>query len=331
MNEAALAAFIATESRARNAKIGNIQRLAGGAVKQSWAIAANIRGGPMAGSHIFVLRTPGPSDLPATIPLDQEFAVHRSAWQTAIAVPEPLWFAPQSTIMAKPFYLMRHCAGTAEPRLILEPGATGIDHPSLALALASSLAKIHTMQPPAIRRPALSDDPALRFIQTCYDQLDQRPSAHPVLEWGLRHLERNRPTLPLWAFCHRDFRTGNYLVDEGGLVAILDWEFAGWSDPHEDIGWFCAKCWRFGAPRRAAGGLASRAVFFTGYEQAGGLPIDPGRVEFWELAAHIRWALIALQQSDRHLSGAEPRLEFALLGRRLAQLEHEILAMTGGA
>lgn len=330
MNEAALAVFIATKAEARNARIGKIWRLPGGAVKQSWAIDTEIEGGPMAGEHTLVLRAPGPSGLPSSIPLDQEFAIHRSAWQAGIPVPEPLWFGAEGLVMAPPFYLMHQCAGTAEPERILGYDAANIDHPSLALKLAASLAGIHTMRPSAVPRPALADDPALRFIQTCRDQLDQRPTAHPVLEWGLRYLERNRPQLPLWAFCHRDFRTGNYLVDEGGLVAILDWEFAGWSDPHEDIGWFCAKCWRFGAPGRAAGGLASHAVFFTGYEQAGGLPIDPDRVEFWEIAAHIRWAIIALQQSDRHASGAEPRLEFALLGRRLAELEHEILAMTGG-
>ena len=52
---------------------------------------------------------------------------------------------------------------------------------------------------------------------------------------------------------HRDYRTGNYLVDGGRLTAALDWEFAGWGDPREDIGWFTARCWRFGALREGSG------------------------------------------------------------------------------
>ena len=40
---------------------------------------------------------------------------------------------------------------------------------------------------------------------------------------------------------HKDFRTGNYIVDGAGHGAILDWEFAAWGDPMADLGWFCAK------------------------------------------------------------------------------------------
>ena len=45
--------------------------------------------------------------------------------------------------------------------------------------------------------------------------------------------------------------------------------------------------------------------------------------------AHTRWAIIALQQSMRHRSKEEPNLEFALIGRRLAELEYESLKLTG--
>jgi hypothetical protein len=44
--------------------------------------------------------------------------------------------------------------------------------------------------------------------------------------------------------------------------------------------------------------------------------------------AHVRWAMIALQQAQRHLSGSEPSLELALTGRIVAELEYEIMALT---
>ena len=128
--------------------------------------------------------------------------------------------------------------------------------------------------------------------------------------------------------CHRDFRTGNYLVDESGLTAILDWEFAGWGDPMEDIGWFCAKCWRFGQNAREAGGIGARADFYRGYERRSGRRIASERVRYWEIMAHARWALIALLQGERHVSGAELSLDLALTGRRAAELEYELIRMT---
>jgi aminoglycoside phosphotransferase (APT) family kinase protein len=127
---------------------------------------------------------------------------------------------------------------------------------------------------------------------------------------------------------HRDFRTGNYMVDEGGLTAILDWEFACWGDPLYDIGWFCAECWRFSRPDREAGGIGSRAAFVAAYETESGRRVDPAAVRAYEALSHARWAIIALEQGERHASGREPSLEHALTGRMAAELELAALRLT---
>src|SRR5439155_782636 len=75
--------------------------------------------------------------------------------------------------------------------------------------------------------------------------LDRHPNPRPVLEWAIRWLETHIPPPLGPVLCHRDFRTGNYMLDSTELTGILDWEFAGWGDPDEDIGWFCCKGWRF--------------------------------------------------------------------------------------
>jgi hypothetical protein len=46
--------------------------------------------------------------------------------------------------------------------------------------------------------------------------------------------------------------------------------------------------------------------------------------------ATLRWAIIAQQQAQRHLSGEEPSLELALTGTRVPELELDILRLTGG-
>ena len=111
------------------------------------------------------------------------------------------------------------------------------------------------------------------------------------------------------------------------MAAILDWEFAGWGDPDEDIGWFCCKGWRFARLDREAGGIAERGDFYRGYEAGSGRRLDPARIFFWEVFANIRWAVIALQQSDRFRIGGENNLSTAITGRRATECELELLML----
>jgi len=152
----------------------------------------------------------------------------------------------------------------------------------------------------------------------------------PVLEWGLAWCEAHAPRTGRIALLHRDYRTGNYLVHEGRLAGVLDWEFAAFGDPLEDIGWLFARCWRFGRHERRCGGIADAERFLAGYEAAAGHPVDRDAIAFWEVVAHLRWAVIALQQAERHLSGDERSLELALTGHIPPELELEILNLTAG-
>ena len=112
-------------------------------------------------------------------------------------------------------------------------------------------------------------------------------------------------------------------------MGALDWEFAGWGDPCEDLGWFTARCWRFGASDREAGGIAPLEPFLRGYESATHRRISRTELDYWQVMAHLRWAVIALQQAQRHKLGGERSLELALTGRIVHELEYEVLQLTG--
>jgi aminoglycoside phosphotransferase (APT) family kinase protein len=243
----------------------------------------------------------------------------------------PLWSCEDAAVIGRPFFVMQWVEGTAAGHVLTRDTGLVADRAQLAQRLGHELARIHSIRPPRADLsflPVAAQSPALAEIERLRGALDALPSAHPALEWGLRWLERHAPPPGDIVLCHGDYRTGNYLVDAQGLAAILDWEFAGWGDALQDIGWFCARCWRFGADAREAGGIGERADFYRGYERAGGAPVDDAQVRWWEVMAHVRWAVIALAQARRHASGDEPSLLLALTGRIVPELEHEVLTMT---
>ena len=334
-----LCRFVAASAGARHAALANIAPLRGGAIQENWSLDIDLDRGAR---QAVVLRTDAPSRVAASHSRAEEYALLRLARAAGVTVPEPLWLCNDPAVIGRAFYLMRRVPGVAAGHLVVR-FFRSLDGAREALAerLGQELAHIHAVTPETVARlvPNQSFDflapssanPGLDRVQLYRRYLDDLDDPHPVLEWGLRWLELNSRPASGITLVHQDFRTGNYLVDEDGLTAILDWEFCAWGDPMSDIGWFCAKCWRFGAVDREAGGIAARAPFYRGYEAASGRRIDPVAVHYWEVAAHVRWAVIALQQAARHLSGAQRSLELALTGRILPELELEILNLVDAA
>ena len=185
------------------------------------------------------------------------------------------------------------------------------------------------------------DDPALAFLhapapgqtaaQAVLDELEVDLRAidepHPALELALRWLRAHDPGSADLVLVHGDFRVGNFMIGTDGLHGVLDWELVHVGDPHEDLGWMCVRAWRFGKDTLPAGGLSTREAFYAAYARASGRRVDPQRVFYWEVLGNLRWALIALGQAGRHLSGQELSIELASLGRVTAEMELELLRL----
>jgi aminoglycoside phosphotransferase (APT) family kinase protein len=323
-----LGEFLSEVSDCASLEIIALERLGGGAVQENYALDVHFSGGAMAGRHALVLRADAPSGVAASRSRVDEFAVHKVAWEAGMTVPEPLWACGDDSLIGREFYVMRRLPGDARGhRLVRDPALDAV-RDALVARLGEELARLHAVEPPhpaleGLPPPPLS--PAHARIQEYRGYLDALPDPQPVLEWGLRWLERKAPTSDEVVLCHCDYRTGNYLVEAGELTGILDWEFASWSDPLEDIAWFCARCWRFGQWHQEAGGMGSRDAFYRGYERISGKPVNRALIPYWEVMATVRWAVIALQQGVRHTSGEETSLELALTGRMVPEMELDIL------
>lgn len=341
---AALADFIsASAGGAALVTIG--AKLGGGAIQDNWALDVEIADGPKAGRHELVLRSDAASRIAESRSRTEEVALLQVALDAGMSVPQPFAVEPTGKVIGRSFSLIRRLSGVAEPRQVLHQLADltemheaeqGDDETSeapgdaLAHRLGEELAKLHRITPQAA--PAglaflqpVGADLIARRVADYRHHLDQLPEPQPVLEWALNWIEDHAPAVDRVTLCHRDFRLGNLLIEDGQLTGVLDFEFAGWSDPDEDLGWLCARCWRFGAFAQEAGGIGSRAAFYEGYRSIAGREIDDRRIRFWEIVGTLRWAMIALDQGERHFSGGERSLNLALTALRALECEYDLL------
>lgn len=320
-----LEAWLARSLGASRVAVEEVSRLSGGAISENLALTLAVEDGALVGRHAAVLRAAPPMEVSASLNKAQEFAVLRAAFAAGVTAPEPLVCCEDQAVLGRSFYVMRRATGVAAGFRVVKAEAPRRD---LARELGRQLGKLHTVRPgaPGLEFLPLPDpSPALDAARLYRRWAGDVAEQDPVLAYGLRWLEVNAPPRDEVVLCHRDYRTGNYMVQDGRLTAILDWEFAGWSDPMEDLGWFCARSWRFGRFDREAGGIADRADLYAGYEETAGRRVDETRVAYWEASAYLRWAAIAIQQGRRHTSGTEPSLELALTGRMLPEIEHDLL------
>jgi len=329
-----LAVALANGSGADTVAIGGWTKLSGGAIQQNLALDVRVSGGALAGSQRWVLRTDAPSKVAASRSRAEEFALLTVASAAGVVTPQPLFHHAADGVLPD-YFVMTRAKGTAAGHRLTRDDAIG-DRAALVRELGANLARIHAIRPP---QPALdflgapSSSPTLDALAGYRAYLDHWRNtfgdAHPVLEWGLAWLVRRTPNRENAVLVHRDYRVGNLMVDQGRLTATLDWEFAGWGNPMEDLGWLCARCWRFARPDRVAGGLGDAGDFLDGYNAVAGTHYAEPELLPWQVLAQLRWAVIALQQAERFLSGRERSIELALTGRLLPELELEILALTG--
>lgn len=326
VGNAALESWLRGALKAGEVTIERAEKLSGGAIQESWGLDVCADGT----LRPLVLRRDAEGTIEASRSRKEEHELVSAAFAAGVSVPRPVAFCDDESIAGGPFAVVERVRGVGYGPKIVREVKLGGDRAALGRELGRQLARIHAIAPDPMLAAVLGpkpEDPARAEVALMRERLDAMRAVRPGLEWALRWAERHAPAPGDVVLTHQDFRTGNILVDEAGLTAILDWEFAAWSDPMADIGWFCAECWRFSRPDLEAGGLCDREHFYEGYAEASGRVIEPDRVRWWEVMAHIRWAVIALQQGRRRSSGAEA-LNLALTAHIADPVELAALRMT---
>jgi aminoglycoside phosphotransferase (APT) family kinase protein len=300
-------------ARALGVEVVDARLLAGGASKEAWAVDT------ADGRELLVRRAAGGVIHLDTLPLGDEFELLAAAREAGVRVPEPVAYLGE--VDGRDAFAMARVPGeTIGRRIVRDPP------PGLATQMADELARIHAI-PPA-RVPFL---PAPDLFGRLEQELDAVGEPHPAIEYGLAWCRVRLPLERPRVVCHGDFRIGNLAVGRDGLVAVLDWEFAKLGDPAEDLAWPFVRAWRFGADGRRLGGVDEVEPYLGRYEELTGLTVAPDELDAWEVLGNCKWAIGALNQARRHLSGEERSVELAILGRLAVEMEWELLDLIGRA
>jgi aminoglycoside phosphotransferase (APT) family kinase protein len=235
-----------------------------------------------------------------------EFPVLDELHRRGLAVPRPLLYEGDTSVLGGTFLLMEEVVGTVGPNPVVagpEHALTERSSPALGGQIARTMARLHAVgelptMPGLPPLNALSPDPAA--VVADYKErwrLLVKPPKALIVDLAFLWLE----THPLPAdrprgLVHGDFGSHNLVLDDHGLVAVLDWELAHLGDPAEDIGY---------SRQMLLDGIVGWDDFVREYVDAGGDPraCDAGAVSFFSVWAGLRNAVHIATKYDWLVTG----------------------------
>ena len=331
MREDQLSTYLASKlPEAASVAVFNIARIPGGASRETWSFDVRWSEGGATVERSFIARR-DPTGSLLDNNNDLEFELYTALEGTDVPAPRVHWIDREGKAIDRPFYVMERLPGATDARTLATSPEYASARPSIARQKAEILANIHALDIDAIRsldRPTDPGDAASHEIERWErtmraDMLEPQP----VLEFAFNWLKRHLPPPPeRLALVHGDYRTGNFLYDQGRITGILDWEMAHAGDPIEDVGWVVMKSWRWAGDDRV-GGLCSRDDFVRMYEEAGGAKVDPATLKFWEVFSNVKFAIIFITGTKSIVEGKTPDLLLAVTGFIQPGLEVELLEL----
>jgi aminoglycoside phosphotransferase (APT) family kinase protein len=306
--------------------VGGLRRLSGGASRETWELEAD--GRPL------ILQRARPGGV-SSAALTTEVELLRAAGSAGVPVPAVVLSGGEvdgdedgnhygdAGLLGRSWMVVERIEGETIPRRILRDAEYESARPLLTAQCGRALAAVHS-----IDRERVSGLDATDQFERFRELLDAMEEPHPAFELGFRWLERNRPPRRADTVVHGDFRNGNLVVGPDGLRAVLDWELAHLGDPLEDLGWLCVRAWRFGAAPRV-GGFGEVDELVAAYESAPGSPgtVNRDALAWWEAMGTLKWGVMCMLQAATHLSGTVRSVELAAIGRRVCEVEHDLLLL----
>jgi aminoglycoside phosphotransferase (APT) family kinase protein len=315
---------------AREIEVSQLARIPGGASRETWSFDATWREGKAREGRGFILRRDPEASLLETERY-VEFRIYQALQSTGVPVPEMFWLEAEPQWLERPFFVMGRLPGEASPQRLLATAFNGRAD-EVAQQKVDILARIHSLDWRALGIDFL-DAPegpgaCARHEIDRWERImrEQALEPQPALELAIAWLRAHQPVAQKVTIVHADYRTGNFLVDEGRITGVLDWEMVHLGDPLEDIAWVCLRSWRWAGDARV-GGLLLRDDFYRRYESASGLRVDADAVRFWEVLGNLKLAVIFLTGARSFCEGRSKDAMHAFTAYMNPEIEAEILRL----
>jgi aminoglycoside phosphotransferase (APT) family kinase protein len=304
---------------ARNLALSDFVHTAGGWSHEIYVFYANWNEGERAMRQGFCLRKdPGTGLLRELSNLREQFRVLKALEATRAPTPKAYWYEEDPSLLEGPFFLMEKVEGEA-PNPWSRAGkqfyAEAARRGKLPRSFTEALASIHNLDWRAagldfIGAPAGGKDFALREIakwESLIQQSIRKPE--PVLTELVMWLKANAPETRRLAFVHGAYRTGNLIIKDDAIAAIIDWELQVIGDPMYDVAYVLSNLNREGSPLLSC--VIEGEFFLDYYQQLTGLTIDLEVCRYYELLYMMRSAAFWLSASGLFAEGRNKDLRLA--------------------
>lgn len=301
-----------------------VEQLSGGASSATFAVdAVKPDGSPWP----LILQCAATGSVPeGGLPRADQARLQQLAFAAGLPVAEVVRVLEPGDGLGEGFIMARLPGEALAPKWLKSPDYA-VARTALTQQCAEVLARLHALPVSATAGLALPSGSTAQSLERMFANYRRFGVDSPVFDLAFGWLRQRVVDRPAQTIVHGDFRSGNLLVAPDGLVAVLDWELAHLGDGHEDLGWLCCNSWRFGVWDRPVGGFGEREALYAAYEAAGGGPVDRDRAHFWEMWGTLKWGIACLQLGDDHVSGRLRSVERAAIGRRVSEVELDLMHM----
>ncbi len=317
--DARIRSYLAKQFGADDLRLSAVERIAVGWSHETWLFDATwTTEGAAHTQGLCLRRDPGNALLREMSDLRLQFRVLSCLDATVIPTPRPYFFEDDADILGSPFLVMEKVPGTCpspwgrDGRAFYQAAA---DRGVLPDSFTDTLVQLHTLDWRAaglefLGVPDAGDDFARREIAKWRALIDA--SAHdvdPVLVDLLCWLDANAPATERLALVHGAYRTGNLLIDNDRVSAVLDWETQVIGDPMYDVAYVLSDLNREGTDLLS--NLVERDAFVRRYEAGTGIQIDLDVCRYYQLLYGMRSAAFWMSASGLYATGRNRDLRLA--------------------
>ena len=303
----------------RDFTLQNVQRIAVGWSHETWLFDLVWReNGQTRQRPLCLRRDPGNTLLRHLSSLEEQFRVLQCLADTGLPTPRPYWFESDPAILDSPFLVMEKVPGSCpnpwgrEGRAFYQAAA---DRGVLPASFTQALATLHTLDWRAaglefLGVPQPGTDFARREIAKWKQLIDL--SGHPpepILTDLIAWLEANAPSVDRVALVHGAYRTGNLLIHDDRISAVLDWELQVLGDPMYDVAYVLSDLNREGTPLLS--NLVDRDSFYRDYETATGFTIDDKVCRYYNALYAMRSVAFWMSASGLYADGKSQDMRLA--------------------